>query len=83
MEQKVTIGRTVHYVLPAGPRKGEHRAAIVTGCFVQDRANLTVFLDQPDDTLAAEMRGYVIRERSVEYDPTGTVPGSWHWPERD
>jgi hypothetical protein len=85
--QKPSVGRIVHYVLPSGPRKGEHRAAIVTGAWGGFVANLTVFLDQPNDVI--EPSGSFIpqiaasgRIWSADYDAAG-APGSWHWPERE
>lgn len=93
MEQKPSIGRIVHYVLPNGPRAGEHRAAMITGNFGTDICNLTVYLDHPSDfvpiqgnisfTLATAESSYLARAWSAHFDDSEIpVPGTWHWPER-
>jgi len=68
-----TVGRVVHYVEPV---TREHRAAIVTGLLRarggEGAVALRVF--GIDDTWAVP--------DAVE-EPTGTWPGTWHWPERD
>lgn len=80
--QKPSIGRVVHYVLPAdSKRAGEHRAAIMTSAFGGENQNLTVLLDQSDDTGLGDFL-WIKRAWSAPYDATGTRPGSWHWPER-
>jgi len=93
--QKPTIGRIVHYVLA----NGEHRPAIIVRVWpgeygndeVKDGINVQVFLDGGNDTDAALGMGYTTmdeRERgtawrtSVRYSGE-SVPGSWHWPERE
>lgn len=45
MPRTPTVGEPVQYVL----RNGQPRAALVTNAFGDDRANLTVFLDQSND----------------------------------
>jgi hypothetical protein len=75
-----TVGRDVHYVLPNGERKGEHRAAKVTG--VDGTAvNLTVFADQADDRPEGLGDGFMFRAVSVPFDESARF-GTWHWPER-
>lgn len=80
-QQQVSVGRVVHYVLSSGPRRGEHRAAIVTSAFGGENQNLIVLLDQGDDL--RENGSYQLMDRvwSAPYDEAGK-PGSWHWPER-
>lgn len=79
-----SVGRTVHYVLAGdGARKGEHRAAIVTGAWGTATVNLTVFYDQVNDcTPPAPQQHWIGRAWSAGYDESGTTPGTWHWPER-
>lgn len=87
-QQKPSIGRVVHYVLPKGPRAGEHRAAMITSGWDGPNQNLTVWLDQPTD-LPDGVGGdgsWFLRAWSAPYgenQPDGTYePGTWHWPER-
>jgi len=87
---RATVGRIVHFVLPDGPAKGEHRAAIVTRT-VGDKGNpseivnLHVFLDGGDET-EFPLLGHVRRRRHrrdrVPYSAQPT-PNTWHWPERE
>lgn len=81
----LTAGRIVHYVLPEGPSKGEHRPAIVVRVWGQYEdaegvplIQLQVFTDGLNDgfTAGTEWR------TSVHHDPTGEQPGTWHWIER-
>lgn len=76
--QLPTIGRIVHFILPAGPRAGETRAAIVTNTFGGTKCNGTVFLDKAND--APDTKDYF---SSAEYDDTDKpVIGTWCWPPR-
>jgi hypothetical protein len=78
-EQVPTLGRIVHFVLPdSSQNAGAHRAAIVTNPEPDTYPNLFVFIDDLMDPPVADNRS----ARSVEFDPTGTKPGTWHWPER-
>ena len=83
-----TVGRTVHYVLPAlSGNPGKHRAAIITEVWCRmahathpGMSNLTVFPSQHGDFPA--MPGTpAFSVGSVSYD-AGGAPGTWHWPER-
>lgn len=47
--EKPSLGRAVHYVIPFGPRKGEHRVAIITSPWGFSPVNLQMFRDQADD----------------------------------
>lgn len=51
--QLPTVGRIVHYVIPSGDNKGEHRAAMITGvCQFGENSytvNLTVYRDDMND----------------------------------
>jgi hypothetical protein len=85
--QLPSVGRIVHYVIPSGPHRGEHRPAIITQVWqpiehesAPGMSNLTVFRGQADDfpsdpVYAPQWVG------SVCYCPNDT-PGTWHWPER-
>ncbi len=79
-----TVGRMVHYVLRAGPCRGEARAAVIVRKWDAHTgvANLVVTLDGSNDGetefLATETRLHALA-RSIPYDRTGS-PGTWHWP---
>lgn len=71
----VGIGSIVHFVMPAGPSRGEHRPAIVVTEPVDNLVNLQVFIDGSND-------GYphtrtAIWEQGVPYSE-GMEPGTWH-----
>jgi hypothetical protein len=82
--QLPSIGCIVHFVLPEGsPRKGEHRAALITGAWPGvPNANLNVYFDQNDDLAEAKTFHVQGRVWSAPYDESG-APGTWHWPERE
>lgn len=81
-----SIGRIVHYIVPAGLSAGKHLAAIITSIESNPApdltstdsslANLRVFEDQKED-----LRGHD-RLRGVSQDPAGLKPGTWHECER-
>lgn len=78
--QPPSLGRNVHYVLPDGPNKGHHRAAIITGVHGRSCVNLTVFLDQhADDTRSGDFIA-TRRAWSCNYS-ANSEPGTWHYPE--
>lgn len=86
----LAVGRIVHYIigqhdgLPAAV--GRHRPAIVVNDFLTDAGtvNLQVFLDCLNDTRGSHIEGQSMAwVTSRVYDDTGTVPGQWHWPERE
>lgn len=81
MNDKPAVGRIVHFVLPDGCQKGEHRAAIIVRVFegLGQRCNLKVFLDGSNDTKTGH---YDEWHTSVDFSPAGS-PGTWHWPERE
>ena len=81
-----SIGRIVHFIMPAGFRTaGQHRAAMITNVFPgsspeNSPVSISVFLDA-----AIERTGKgetVLALTQVRQDPTGKEPGSWHEPER-
>jgi hypothetical protein len=79
-EQRPSAGRIVHYVLIEGTHKGEHRPAIVVRCEDPDsrKVDLQVFhMGVQDDITANPLIVF-----GVKYQPEGTDPRSWHWPER-
>ena len=94
MEQKLTVGRTVHFVLDFGHNKGQVRPAIVLAVWGETCANLAVLPDGSNDgvptSTAPDGSNAVARistfepvwKTSVTYDETGERPGSWHWPPR-
>lgn len=75
-QQAPSVGRVVHYVSHGSPDgthpTGEHRAAIITEVYgdAADIAGLCVL--NPNG---------MYFQRSTRYDPTATIPGTWHWPE--
>lgn len=80
-KMKPTVCRSVHYVAFGSPggeyQEGAHRAAIVTEVHfgtgsVETPANVSLAIFNPT--------GLHFRA-NVPYDATGTVPGTWHWPE--
>lgn len=84
----LTEDRIVHYVLPTGPRAGEHRAAIVT-C-VEDAASglvsLNVQLTEGDVATGDSGHALDYMERPVKmatahHDANGSW-GTWHWIEK-
>jgi hypothetical protein len=86
MEQ-VSIGRTVHYVLP----NMEHRPATVVRAWGQPQegsqhsgmCNLVVTLDSPNDQgmMGTQPDKDTIWKGSVYFSET-PQPNTWHWPER-
>lgn len=85
-----SIGRIVHFIMPAGFRTtGQHRAAMITNVFVvpgderiteKSPVSLKVFLDG-----AIERTGKgetTLDLTQVRQDPAGREPGSWHEPEK-
>lgn len=78
-----SIGRNVHYIVPAGPSAGKHLAAIIVSvdsapadAAAAVLSNLRVFEDHKED-----LRGHD-RIRGVAQDPEAKIPGTWHEPER-
>lgn len=80
MAKVPSISRSVHYVAPGsadGRYPPAHRAATITEVEVVNedgevRDNVTLFVMNPTGTHHAF---------NVPYDPSGTRPYSWHWPE--
>lgn len=69
----------MHYVLPDGPGKGQHRPAIVVRNWNASDAGcvqLQVFTDSHNDNL-----DNVVWVSSALYNREA-IPGTWHWPER-
>lgn len=71
---KPSIGRIVHYTLPFAPIV--HAPAIITRVLSETTVNLQVFYD------AAQEAQSIVNPTSVEFDESGTVGGTWHWPEK-
>ncbi len=78
----LTEGRIVHYVLDTGPSEGQHRPAIVVRVWEKATGyiQLQVFVDGTNDGFAPGEN--VVWRTSVQPDPTGEKPYSWHWIER-
>lgn len=78
-------GSIVHYVLPDGPSKGEHRPAIVVriwrrggGAIPDDGlSNLVVFMDGTND--GTQHATCILWATSVVYS-NEHLPRTWHWP---
>lgn len=72
--QKATIGRIVHFVLPGA---AEPAAAIVTGTYDDDRADLLVALPHGHPS------GHTMARAGIHLDDTETpAEHTWHWPPR-
>lgn len=85
--QKPSIGRIVHYVLPAGRHKGEHRPAIIVKIWsvheYDGSVQLQVFTDSTNDFTHNQDGAHgLLWATSVTYSEEAT-PGTYHWPERD
>ncbi len=65
---KPSIVRMVHYVTP----DQQHHAAMVVYVSDGDRCNLVIW---------NEFGGQYFHEEAA-FDPTATIPGTWHWPEK-
>lgn len=80
----LTAGRNVHYVLPDGRSKGEHRPAIVVKLcppewnYPDGAVQLQVFVDGTNDY--PDAAGSLWRT-SVLYSE-GKEAGTWHWIEK-
>jgi hypothetical protein len=83
----LTEGRIVHYVLPDGPSKGQHRPAVVvrvwrevSGC--EGYVNLRLFMDGQND-MEYKTRDHTKYEHltSVCFSADAR-PGTWHWIEK-
>ena len=82
--QVPSVGRMVHYILPDGPCRGQHRAAVIVNDWgvhaLDQRIQLQVFTDGGNDGVKYESGLYWAT--SVLYaDPDKQELGSWHWPE--
>lgn len=77
-------GRAVHYCLPHGKRRGEHRAADIT--YVHDHGaglvNLHVKLNGAMDYEGHEYPGHIMLLERVPFSVDPKVEGTWHWTER-
>ncbi len=78
---KPTIGRIVHYVLPAGPRAGQSRPGMVVNVNPDGTVNLQVFTDS---ATGREGDYYHPTFHQAEVKRGGTHDGgTWHWSERE
>lgn len=77
-----TVGRVVHYVSHGTPVRpdgtqeftSQPRAAIITSAVESDGAYIV--------SLAVLNPTGMFFNEDVPYDESGTVGGTWHWPER-
>lgn len=78
-----TVGRIVHYVAPGsadGRFPPAHRAAIVTEV---PMVSVDEWTDEPGNPNLCVFNPQGIHfPTNVPYDPHGTKPYSWHYPER-
>lgn len=82
--QGLTEGRIVHFVLPDGRSKGQHRPAIVVKVWSDECVNLTVFTDHANDYDNTENPNGelgVMWATSVNFDENKSE-GTWHWIEQ-
>ena len=84
-----SVGRIVHYVLESGPRKGDHRPAIIVRTvkpLTDGYCMLQVFTDGENDGFVCDYSGAVkdtLWRSVIAHDEKTKAPGSWHWPERE
>lgn len=71
------VGAIVHYVIPDGPQRGQHRPAIIVRLWNENRANLQVFTDSVND--GGRYESGLTWAPSTQYSEVPT-PGTWHWP---
>ena len=87
MDQLVSVGRIVHYVLPNGRNPGEHRPAIVVNVWgtptpdYTPAVQLQVFTDSTNDFVEGPGSNGLLWATSVSHDEEHRI-GTWHWPER-
>ena len=78
-----SVGQIVHYILPAGPKKGEHRAAMIVRVWSDTCVNLRVFLDGSNDYDYATLPHHNTQlagdlwVTSASLDAEGV--SGWHW----
>jgi hypothetical protein len=84
MMKGLTEGRIVHYVLPDGRHKGEHRPTIVVKVWEPISkpypSQLQVFIDGTNDYPASSQG--LMWKTSVPFDEKDKKLGTWHWIEQ-
>lgn len=88
--QTATVGRIVHYTLPAGRSAGQIRPGVIVRVWGPECVNLQVFTDGDNDQL--DIRGVPVPAPESASSPTlwvtsaklGPVEqqGAWHWQPR-
>lgn len=80
-----SVGRIVHFCLDAGPRRGEHRPAIIVHVWAEpgqahpySACQLQVFTDGDGTPVMNDCLPQVVWRTSIQQ---GKGPGYWHWPE--
>lgn len=81
-EQKVTLGRIVHFVI-GKDSWGEplSRPAMVVQVWQDGTVNLQVFTDGQNDVRRGTNGEGMLWKGSVDHNEEKTV-GTWHWPPR-
>lgn len=73
----LAVGRVVHYVAYGTPKGefpvGAHRAAIITEINDKDNGIVSLCVLNPTG---------LFFNQNLPYNADGSVPGSWHWPEK-
>jgi hypothetical protein len=77
-QQKPSIGRIVHYVLPDGRHPGEVRAAIITRVWGDTCVNLQVFIDGKNDYDDPQNIDHTWKTSAILGSETQS--GHWFWP---
>ncbi|KQR37775.1 hypothetical protein [Deinococcus sp. Leaf326] len=90
-----TIGRVVHIVLATGAHRpatvihaseDDQPNVMVNLDATNDLNDKTPVFDShglfPESSRPFLRTAYLAQLDSVPYDETGTLPGTWHWPER-
>ncbi len=84
-EPQIAVGRIVHFVMASGAV----RPAMITNdlkgrCIGPSPLALTVFPALEDrETGDYSHNGTGMMKFPVNFDATGTIPGTWHWPKRE
>ena len=78
------VGRHVLYTIPAGPRAGETRPAVITKAWSPTCANLHVWHDAEDVKTSQQLpEFFTITPTSVDLhqpaDGVRPMPGTWRW----
>lgn len=82
MNQELSIGRIVHFVLNSGANAGAHRPAMVVGVANEYTSDLQVFTNGTKGEMPkGDSLPNVFWKPKAIQDEVGKTPGTWHWPE--